>query len=196
MVQLYIGQETDDVATSEAILQDPQRKLAAAHHCFLKRQFPMICVEISDGKHTSLSAKSFLSTWLHLLAQAYQIWSFWLENNTFKHIMPLLVVGCKKVKANRKKETLLRLSTTQKFLKLSMLAHHKSQAVQIWVRHYLTKCTDTLWDFGKVPAKTSPFCSRLVTGLCSGHLHLSALSLALQHAHHEQMMYKMLLIDV
>lgn len=73
MVQLYIGQETDETATSEAILEDPQRKLAATHHCSLKRQFPMVCVEISDGKHASLGAKSFLSTWMHLLAQTYQI---------------------------------------------------------------------------------------------------------------------------
>lgn len=57
-----------------------------------------------------------------------------------------------------------RLSGTQKLFKLSVLAH-KPQAVQFWARQYVMEDTDTLRCLGKVPAKTSPFCSRLVTDL-------------------------------
>lgn len=73
VIQLQSGQETDDVVTAEAILEDPKRKLESSCYCSLKKQFHMICVEISDWKHVSLSAKSFLNTQLHLLPQAYQI---------------------------------------------------------------------------------------------------------------------------
>ena len=129
----------------------------------------MICVEISDWKHTSLSAKSFLSTWLHLLARAYQIWSFQLGHNAYK--CTTACGWCKKVKANRKEEMSPRLSSTQKRFKLSVLAH-KSQAVQFWVRQHVMKGTDTLWHLGKVPTKTPPFVpgwwqtSNLVNGTC------------------------------
>jgi len=57
VLQLQFSQETDDVATSEAILEDSPKKLAATFHCSLKRKFPMICAEIPGWKHTSLSAK-------------------------------------------------------------------------------------------------------------------------------------------
>lgn len=73
VIQLQSGQETDDVATSEAILEDLKRKLEGSCYCSSKRQFHMICVEISDWKHTSLSTKSFLNSQVHLLSQAYQI---------------------------------------------------------------------------------------------------------------------------
>lgn len=59
MIQLQSGQGTDDVATSEITLKDPKRKLEGSCYCALKRQFHMICVEISDWKHTSLSTNPF-----------------------------------------------------------------------------------------------------------------------------------------
>lgn len=75
----------------------------------------------------------------------------------------LLVASARTSRLNVK-EMSPRLSGTQKLFKLSVLAH-KPQAVQFWARQYVMKDTDTSRRLGKVPAKTSPLCSRLVTDL-------------------------------
>lgn len=167
VIQLQSGQETGDVATSEAVLEDPKRNWEGSCYCSLKRQFHIICVEISEWKHTSLSTKSFLSTQLHLLSQPYQIWSFQLGNNAYKYTNDC---DCfKKVRAHRKEEMLPKFSNTQKLFKWSVLVH-KSQMLRFW--WYVMRGT-----LGKVPArkganKKVPLApgweetSELVNGIC------------------------------
>lgn len=108
----------------------------------------MICVEISDWKHSSLGTKSFLNTQLHLLSQAYQIWSFQQGNNAYK---------CTVAAARRSRPIGKRCCQNSATLRSCL------DGVCLSINHtwcssgcYAMRGTDALWPLGKCQPRRAP----------------------------------------